>query len=94
MLATNTPVSHIRLERFGKSSIALARCMATEAGPAPDQSAYEPLFASASAVVSDYRRILQTPNHCSRGIGAGRSASHRGKVPMKGTPKRPVKTQN
>lgn len=39
MLATNTPVSRIRLERFGKPSIALARCQATEAGPAPDQSA-------------------------------------------------------
>ena len=43
MLTADTPVSRIRLERFGKSSVALARCGATEAGPAPDQSAYEPI---------------------------------------------------
>jgi hypothetical protein len=94
MLATNTPVSHIRLERFGKSSIALARCMATAAGPAPDQSAYEPLFASASAVVSDYRRILQAHTIIPEELARVGAVSHRGKVPMKGTPKRPVKTQN
>jgi hypothetical protein len=58
MLAANTPVSRVRLERFGKSSIALARCSASENGPAPDQSAYEPLFRSASDVLSDYRRLL------------------------------------
>ncbi len=44
MLATNTPASRIKLERFGKSSVVLARCSASEAGPAPDQSAYEPCF--------------------------------------------------
>src|SRR3982074_3162638 len=32
MLSVNTPVSRIRLERFGKSSIALARCAATVSG--------------------------------------------------------------
>jgi hypothetical protein len=58
MLAANTPASRVRLERFGKSSIALARCAAGEGGPAPDQSAYEPLFASASQVLADYRRAL------------------------------------
>ncbi len=58
MLAANTPASRVRLERFGKSSIALARCLAAENGPAPDQSVYEPLFASASEVLTDYRRAL------------------------------------
>ncbi len=58
MVASNTPVSRIRLERFGKSSIALARCNGTENGPAPDQAAYEPLFRSASEVLSNYRRLL------------------------------------
>ncbi len=58
MLTTNTPASRIRLERFGKSSVALARCSATEGGPAPDQSAYEPLFRSASDMLSNYRRLL------------------------------------
>jgi hypothetical protein len=58
MLAANTPASRIRLERFGKSSIALARCSGSEAGPPPDQSAYEPLFQSASDVLQNYRHLL------------------------------------
>lgn len=58
MLAANTPVSRVRLERFGKSSVALARCSATPNGPAPDQSAYEPLFQSASSVLTNYRGLL------------------------------------
>jgi len=58
MLAANTPVHRVRLERFGKSSVALARCPPTEAGPAPDQSAYEPLFRSASDVLTNYRTLL------------------------------------
>jgi hypothetical protein len=58
MLGVNTPVSRIRLERFGKPSVALARCQATEAGPAPDQSAYEPLFRGASDVLENYRGLL------------------------------------
>jgi hypothetical protein len=58
MLTSNTPVNRVRLERFGKSSIALARCSATEGGPAPDQSAYEPLFRSASEVLANYRALL------------------------------------
>jgi hypothetical protein len=58
MLTSNTPVSRVRLERFGKSSVALARCSAAEGGPAPDQSAYEPLFRSASEVLLNYRKLL------------------------------------
>lgn len=58
MLSTSTPASRVKLERFGKSSVVLARCFATEAGPAPDQSAYEPLFQTASAVLSNYRGLL------------------------------------
>lgn len=57
MLAANSPVGRIRLERFGKSSVALARCSAAE-GPAPDQSAYEPLFRSASDILTNYRTLL------------------------------------
>jgi hypothetical protein len=59
MLSTSTPANRIKLERFGKSSIVLARCSATESGPAPDQSAYEPLFQAASSAVSRYRQILR-----------------------------------
>jgi hypothetical protein len=58
MLGSNTPASRVRLERFGKSSVALARCQATEGGPAPDQSPYEPLFRSASDVLANYRGLL------------------------------------
>lgn len=58
MLTANTPVSRVRLERFGKSSVALARCLATEDHPAPDQSAYEPLFHGASDVLANYRTLL------------------------------------
>ncbi len=58
MLTANTPASRVKLERFGKSSVVLARCYATASGPAPDQSAYEPLFQSASKLVTDYRGLL------------------------------------
>lgn len=58
MVAANTPASRVRLERYGKSSIALARCNASENGPAPDQSAYEPLFQTASEALTSYRRLL------------------------------------
>jgi hypothetical protein len=57
MLGTNAPVNRVRLERFGKSSVALARCSAAD-GPAPDQSSYEPLFRSASEVLTNYRGLL------------------------------------
>ena len=58
MLATNTPAARIKLERFGKSSVVLARCPGTEGSPPPDQSAYEPLFRSATAIVTNYRSFL------------------------------------
>jgi hypothetical protein len=58
MLGTNTPAGRIKLERFGKSSVVLARCAGTEGNPAPDQSAYEPLFKSATAIVTSYRNLL------------------------------------
>lgn len=59
MLTSSTPVNRVRLERFGKSSVALARCYASQAGPAPDQSAYEPLFREASEVMTNYRSLLK-----------------------------------
>jgi len=58
MLGAGTPASRVRLERFGKPSVVLARCTGEGEGPPPDQSAYEQLFASASSLLSDYRRIL------------------------------------
>jgi hypothetical protein len=58
MLTANTPATRLRLERFGKSSVALARCSADESGRVIDQSAYEPLFQSASKVLENYRGLL------------------------------------
>ncbi len=58
MLAANTPVSRVKLERFGKSSIVLARCPGGEGTPPPDQSAYEPIFHTASSIMLSYRTVL------------------------------------
>jgi hypothetical protein len=58
MLSSSTPVSRIKLERFGKSSIVLARCSSMETGQPVDQSKYEPLFSSATAALSGYRDHL------------------------------------
>jgi hypothetical protein len=58
MLTASTPAGRVKLERFGKSSVVLARCSGSNGGPAPDQSAYEPLFSSASSILSDYRGVL------------------------------------
>jgi hypothetical protein len=52
VLATDTPPSRIKLERFGKSSVGLSRC------PAVDQKQYEPLFRSAARVMAAYRDLL------------------------------------
>jgi len=58
MLGSSTPASRIKLERFGKSSVVLARCSGSGEGHAPDQSQYEPLFRSASSVLADYRALF------------------------------------
>jgi len=52
LLKTDTPAERIRLERFGKSSVALARC------PTADQSAYQPVFRNGSMVLARYREAL------------------------------------
>src|SRR5450755_5073070 len=58
MLSTSTPVSRVKLERFGKSSVALARCAGGEGTPSTDQTAYEPIFRSASSIMERYRDAL------------------------------------
>jgi hypothetical protein len=52
VLASDTPVSHIRIERYGKPSLVLARC------PQAEQGQYEPLFRSASQIMASYRARL------------------------------------
>jgi hypothetical protein len=54
MLSSNTPVSRVKLERFGEPSVVLARCSGSE-GPAVDQSVYMPIFQAASSIMSRYR---------------------------------------
>ncbi len=63
VLAANTPVTRISLERFGQQHLVLTRC------PAVDQSAYEPLFRSASALMDSYRAALQARAFVSAEIG-------------------------
>jgi hypothetical protein len=58
MLSTSTPISRVKLERFGKTSVALARCSGEEGSPATDQSASEPIFHAASAIMERYRDAL------------------------------------
>jgi hypothetical protein len=58
MLSTTTPVSRVKLERFGKASVALARCSGEDGNPSTDQSLYEPIFREASAIMERYRDAL------------------------------------
>ncbi len=94
MLATNTPVNRVKLERFGKSSIVLARCAGTENTPPPDQSAYEPLFQDASKVMENYRAFVAArstvPQELTRvGSGAAKPAAKPAakKMPVAAPPK-------
>jgi hypothetical protein len=77
MLGTNTPVGRIRLERFGKASVVLARCAGTEGSPPPDQTAYEPLFRTASSVLDHYRDVLgarrTVPEELAKVVTSGKS---------------------
>jgi hypothetical protein len=57
-LGAGTPPDHVRLERFGKSSVVLARCAGGPDAPKVDQSAYEPLFRQAGAILATYRTAL------------------------------------
>ncbi len=52
IVTAKSPADRIRLERFGKSSLVLARCKES------DQSAYEPLFQKATNILNLYRELL------------------------------------
>lgn len=89
MLSTDTPVSRVKLERFGKSSVVLARCSGTDAGSPPDQSAYEPLFRGASAIATNYRGLLEVrhtvPEELAR-VGTATKEGRSGSAPKKTAP--------
>jgi len=92
MLTANTPVMRLRLERFGKSSVALARCQDTALGPAPNQSAYEPLFHSASEVLANYRNLLGVKRIVSEEL-AKISAENKPAIPTKSKMQTPKQVQ-
>jgi hypothetical protein len=87
VLAADTPVSHIRIERFGKPSLVLARC------PDADQTAYQPLFRTASQLMAAYRARLDAkqivPAELHRGPGGGHrpaGVKPMGKRPLESKP--------
>jgi hypothetical protein len=87
MLSTSTPVSRVRIERFGKASVALSRCSGEEGSPAPNQNVYEPIFRAASSIMEHYRDALgarkMVPQELAR-LGVGKLASTKtGTVPKK-----------
>jgi len=73
-LKSDSPVDRIRIERFGKPSIVLARCSAA------DQSVYEPLFQKSSEIMARYRSLLavrQTVPADLRRLGVGANPAAR-----------------
>src|SRR5579883_1299454 len=93
MLAAATPATRIKLERLGKSSVVLARCSGSDGGPAPDQSAYEPLFATASALMTGYRSLLNArrtvPEELAKLTSAGASTAGKARTGSRGAAVRP-----
>lgn len=76
VVKADTPPDRIRVERFGKASIVLARCGAV------DQSAYEPLFQTAANILEEYRAAMavkrvvpsemaQLPGHRASKVASG-----------------------
>jgi hypothetical protein len=53
VVSLDTPPNRVRLERFGKPSLILARC------PEVDQKAYEPLFQTAAGLSARYKAALE-----------------------------------
>jgi len=52
VVASDTPVTRVSIERFGKSSLTMARC------PQADQHQLDPTFATASKLMARYRALL------------------------------------
>lgn len=69
---SETPIDHLKVERFGKSSLGLRRC--AEA----DQSSLEPLFRAANEIARHYRAALRVRESVPadlRRVGARAAAS-------------------
>ncbi len=72
-LASDTPASRVKIERFGKNSLGLSRCEQA------DQASYQPLFDSASKLLARYRSLLGAratiPAELARAAGATNKSS-------------------
>ena len=82
VLGADTPASRVRVERAGKSTVALARCENV------DQSKYDDIFSQASSLLSDYRRVLRLKSMLASDIAwlsGGSSAAHSSKTGAPGT---------
>ena len=53
VLASDTPSNHISVERYGKAPLAVKRCLSAE------QASSQPLFHSASSLLTAYRAALR-----------------------------------
>ena len=53
VIQSDTPAARLRVERAGKTTLALARCESV------DQSQYEPILTQASTALANYRRLLK-----------------------------------
>lgn len=87
VLKSDTPVDRIRIERFGKPSVVLARCAGA------DQKSYEPLFTQGSQVMARYRSLLavrQTALADLRRLGVGAPAASRSKSSASKKPAQPT----
>jgi hypothetical protein len=81
---SETPIDHVKVERFGKSSLGLRRC------PDVDQTILEPLFKAANDIAHHYRAALKVRESVPadlRRVGAGPAPAKAEKTPPKATPK-------
>jgi hypothetical protein len=79
---SETPIDHVRVERFGKGSLGLRRCAGA------DQSILEPLFKAANDIAHQYRRALRVRESVPadlRRVGAG--AAKAAKTTSKAAPR-------
>ena len=69
MLTSNTPASRVRLERFGKSSVALARCLATEGGRTARSKRLRAAVPQRVGSAGELSRAAGRQENCSGGVG-------------------------
>jgi hypothetical protein len=81
---SEAPIDHVKVERFGKSSLGLRRCAEV------DQSSLEPLFHAANDIARHYRAALRVRESVPadlRRVGAGATTSKGATSQPKSKPK-------